>query len=96
MLLIPVHRYSGTASGYGYIAGEPPDGLVQQEGTPVQAVIDLFETDSRLWIRQTMSTHDGKYQFPALPLDRTYFAVARPPDPSFKYVIQELIEPEAY
>lgn len=82
--------------GYGYIAGEPPDGLVMDGATPVQAVIDLFDTDTRAWLRSTLSAVDGTYSFPALPVTGDYFAIARPPNPAHKYEVQENITPEPY
>ena len=94
-MLLTVY-FSDPYPGYGYIAGEPPDGLVKEGATPVVAVIDLFDTDGREWLRSTRSAVDGTYCFPALPVSGNYFSVARPPNPAHKYEVQENITPEAY
>lgn len=94
-MLIPV-IFSAPDPAYGYIAGEAPDGLVKQEGTPVSALLDLFDTKTRAWLRSTYSAPDGTYVFPALPVAGNYFVVARPPNPAFVYEVQENITPEAY
>lgn len=94
-MLIDIQR-APVPDGYGYIAGEPPDGLVLSEGTPASAVIDLFETDTCARVRSTRSAVDGSYCFPALPTTTEFFAVARPPNPAHKYEVQERIFPEAY
>ncbi len=94
-MLIDLYR-APIPDGYGYIAGEPPDGLVMDGPAPVQAVIDLFDSDSRTWLRSTLSAVDGTYCFPALLVAGNYFSVARPPNPAHKYEVQENITPEAY
>lgn len=61
----------------GYIAGEAPSGLVSDQGTPCQAILDLFIRSTNLWIRREVSNDDGTYRFGGLPLDVQYNVVGR-------------------
>lgn len=83
-------------AGFGVVAGDPPDGLTTDSGGPVRAVVDLFETATRAWVRSTLSAVDGTYRFHMLPTTTEYFAVARSFDPSYKYETQERIFSEEY
>lgn len=53
---------------YGLIAGALPDGLTTfpPGGTPGPAQLDLFDYDTRQWLRSTWSTVDGTYAFDGL------------------------------
>lgn len=62
---------------YGYITGESPNGLVSDQGTPCEAVLDLFIRETNLWIRREVSSDDGTYRFGWLPLDVEYNIVGR-------------------
>lgn len=70
-MLIPV-LLSAPASTHGYIGGKATILKV-----PARLVIDLLERSTRLWIRSTIASHGGIYQFDGLPLGTQYDLVGR-------------------
>jgi hypothetical protein len=82
-------------AGYGYIAGTAPNGLVTVDDAPSVRVVDLFERETRLWIRSTVSTVQGRYQFDALPVATKYDVIGRDAV-VYNDVISANITPAAY
>lgn len=70
-MLIPV-LFSEPAATHGYIGGKATILKV-----PARLVVDLFERATRVWVRSTLATHAGVYQFDGLSLGTQYDLVGR-------------------
>jgi hypothetical protein len=82
-------------TGYGYIAGTAPNGLVTVNDAPAVRVVDLFVRETRQWIQSTLSAVDGRYQFDALLLSTKYDVIGRD-GVVYNDVISANITPAAY
>jgi hypothetical protein len=84
-----------TTPGMGYIAGEPPDGLVTKENVPSRANVDLLVRSTHQWIRRTISKDDGTYRFGGLSLDVEYDVIGQDISGAFGDVIVSRVRPYA-
>ena len=80
-------------AGSGYIAGEPPDGLVTFNGAPAVRVVDVFDRDTNILVGSTMSAADGTYRITGLNINRTYDVRARGRDEHENDVIVARVTP---
>lgn len=79
--------------GYGYIAGEPPDGLVTFNGAPAVRTVDVFDRATNILVGSTTSAVDGTYRISGLNIGRTYDVRARGVDEHENDLIAARITP---
>ncbi len=94
-MLIPI-IFTGRWPGYGYIAGEAPDGLVTINSAPGVAIVDLFVRSTRAWVRSTRSTATGTYRFDGLEVAVLYDVVGRDLTQTYNDVIVARVTPVEY
>ncbi len=86
---------TGFGSGYGYIAGEAPDGIVTLDNVPGRAEIDLLRRSDHAWLRRLISRDDGTYRFNGIPLGIDYDIIGRDMTDTWGDVIVSRVQPYA-
>lgn len=86
----------GSFRGLGYIAGEPPDGIVTVEGAPAVRSLECRHRQSRRVMQLTMSNPDGTYRFDNLDPLEEYDIIGRDFNREFSDVIIPAVKPVPY
>lgn len=94
-MVITLYR-SGRFPTHGYIAGESPDGLVTLNSAPGRAEVDLFAEVTNVWLRSTLSTAAGIYQFDGLDRSLSYYVLGKDLTGTYNHVVMGRITPAEY
>lgn len=94
-MVITLYR-SAKFSTRGYIAGEAPDGLVTLNSAPGRAEINLFAEATNAWLRSTLSTSAGIYQFDSLDRSLSYYVLGKDLTGTYNHVVMGRITPAEY
>ncbi len=58
--------------GYGRLAGDPPDGLVLSNGTPVSRPVRVYHRSTGVLVAQVASESDGTWEAPGLSVSEDF------------------------
>lgn len=101
MTVIDVQLLRARTPNVGYIAGEPADGLSDDDGrvtidnVPGRAEIDLLRRSDHAWLRRQISRDDGTYRFNGIPLGVEYDVIGRDLTNTWGDVIVSRVQPYA-